>query len=1059
MAPKKKKGGKKRRKIDEKVAEKLQSKLKAACIDTAPAKFFKKFDKDKSGDMNAKELSKMIRVSLKISEKELSEADVKALIDALDDDGSGSLSLDELADFVEHGTATFYADHAATEAADAGKRTTKWGAKDEPDEMKKLRRATAAKERKKKTLDEAEMAHFQMKLQAATFGHSPQELFKSFDKSGDGLLNAEELTHLIRVELRIRADPEHAHKHHKWGERAEECEAAKEDRKARLAKKARPDFDPDEMKKLQGRLQAATYGDDPLHIFRKFDATGDGVLDVPELTKMIRLELKISGSELPDDLIVAFVRAIDDDGSMTLSIDLCANQIFNPTSISLVDLHTGIDELADFVQYGMDTFYADHEETEAKSQAGGHKKGLGWGERAANPACMTVDPGPGDDEASHVSGLSHEGSSLATADNPHALEKTAARIHDDDGGPAGAPAAALSADDLEREIRETEERLRRLKAAKAARARVTTKQIYRPNPKPDSPHALFVDELLDDPLLRLDDCGLEPALRAFRASIVAEAPNNVATATALLKLGNLLRDVAEGREYTLNKATDAHRRALSLVATALSKEHSATLAIRFALADTLLLLKDSKGARAQYQAVLAVQSKQFPPPKTIGRTKERLAKLAEAGLYTLTAITMSDAIATAPLAETSNAPAPGPETVVVKKVKASTTESSPTKTRRRPRRSPWTRRPPAEAPKPEEPKAEAPKPEEAKPEEPEAAPAAPEKAAEEPVVEKAAEPEAVKEVVTEAVKEVAEPAAAEPAAEKAAEPVEPEEPKVAEPAAAAAEPAKEEPAKEEPAKAESSREAPRACVRWVELDPHATLGAVRVAFAGRKLHALAEELLTRPDGDAYASVERAPGGWTLWSAPLPLPRPGRRVLFAAACSRDLVITALRVEDEDVRPPSPIPAPRSRPVPLGAGVADDAPADDLRQRLLDDDPRDRESSADSGSPRLRFRDPHEAAPWRLSESRAAAGVGPGDLRRLQRADALLHSYVMLARLRHEDDYNRVNVTGVFGMNFDYLPIEHLPWAFASFCIGSFALVLVAMVLPDDDMPDDNKPHVV
>ena len=404
-------------------------------------------------------------------------------------------------------------------------------------------------------------------------------------------------------------------------------------------------------------------------------------------------------------------------------------------------------------------------------------------------------------------------------------------------------------------------------------------------------------------------------------------------------------------------------------------------------------------------------------------------------------------------------------------------------------------------------------------------------------------------------------------------------------------------------------ETPRTCVRWVELDPHATLGAVRVAFAGRKLHALAEELLTRPDGDAYASVERAPGGWTLWSAPLPLPRPGRRVLFAAACSRDLVITALRVEDEDVRPPSPIPAPRSRRCRWAADVADDAPAADLRRRLLDADPRDRESSADSGSPRLRFRDPHEAAPWRLSESRADDGfealvqcvrsrlalggddrariarlggavvccrlvegalddardafgaldaaasrlaqvvsddrsgwrqrrvrfnytvrslldagqhrtqisrlrdyyeqvhaaakaacaatkdddelapwtrrlalLAQGDLRRLQRADALLHSYVMLARLRHEDDYNRVNVclaliatiflpltfvTGVFGMNFDYLPIEHLPWAFASFCIGSFALVLVAMcgfwwrgwlnvaaVLPDDD-----KPHVV
>lgn len=56
---------------------------------------------------------------------------------------------------------------------------------------------------------------------------------------------------------------------------------------------------------------------------------------------------------------------------------------------------------------------------------------------------------------------------------------------------------------------------------------------------------------------------------------------------------------------------------------------------------------------------------------------------------------MSDAIATAPLAETSNAPAPGPETVVVKKVKTSTTESSPTKVEAVP------------APKSEEPAAEA----------------------------------------------------------------------------------------------------------------------------------------------------------------------------------------------------------------------------------------------------------------------------------------------------------------------------------------------------------------
>ena len=97
------------------------------------------------------------------------------------------------------------------------------------------------------------------------------------------------------------------------------------------------------MRKLQGRLQAATFGNEPLAVFKKFDATGDGLLDAEELTRMIRRELKISSDEIGDDLVVAFVRAIDDDGSMTVSLA----------------------ELADFVQYGMATFYADAEQTAA----------------------------------------------------------------------------------------------------------------------------------------------------------------------------------------------------------------------------------------------------------------------------------------------------------------------------------------------------------------------------------------------------------------------------------------------------------------------------------------------------------------------------------------------------------------------------------------------------------------------------------------------------------------------------------------------------------------------
>ena len=51
----------------------------------------------------------MIRVGLKISKIDISDEDIDALIVALDDDGGGTLSIDEPADFVERGSATFHA--------------------------------------------------------------------------------------------------------------------------------------------------------------------------------------------------------------------------------------------------------------------------------------------------------------------------------------------------------------------------------------------------------------------------------------------------------------------------------------------------------------------------------------------------------------------------------------------------------------------------------------------------------------------------------------------------------------------------------------------------------------------------------------------------------------------------------------------------------------------------------------------------------------------------------------------------------------------------------------
>ncbi|KAH8044584.1 hypothetical protein JL721_12794 [Aureococcus anophagefferens] len=396
-APKKRK----KKQISEEVALKLQQKLKAACLNDSPQKFFRKFDKDKSGDMDAAELTRMIRVSLKLGKDQLTDNEIKALIDALDDDGSGSLSLEELGDFVERGSKTFYSD---AKAGDDGEKVAKWGAKaEEPEELKKLKRAKKKSRKKRPSFNEAVMRRFQMKLQAAVFGASPAEFFAKFDLSdgdidafvkavdddGTGSLSLAELGDFVehgatRGGKRARrtktffADAATAEalsqatsddssvgsrstvKSLKWGERAEEAEAAKEARKTRLAKKRRPDFDPEVMRKLQGRLQAATFGKEPLEVFKAFDKSGDNVLDLAELTRMIRVELRISGDEIPDDVIAAFVRAVDDDGDATVSLE----------------------ELADFVQYGMATFYADHAQSAENAPQRARGKSMAWGERA-----------------------------------------------------------------------------------------------------------------------------------------------------------------------------------------------------------------------------------------------------------------------------------------------------------------------------------------------------------------------------------------------------------------------------------------------------------------------------------------------------------------------------------------------------------------------------------------------------------------------------------------------------------------------------------------------------
>ena len=69
----------------------------------AQRKFFAKHDKSGDGEFDFRELKLFLRGELGLSEEEVTDSEIHALAKQLDDDGSGSLSIDELLDFVENG--------------------------------------------------------------------------------------------------------------------------------------------------------------------------------------------------------------------------------------------------------------------------------------------------------------------------------------------------------------------------------------------------------------------------------------------------------------------------------------------------------------------------------------------------------------------------------------------------------------------------------------------------------------------------------------------------------------------------------------------------------------------------------------------------------------------------------------------------------------------------------------------------------------------------------------------------------------------------------------------
>ena len=86
--------------LDMKTQDKLRKALRAKCGSRPDERFFRKYDRDRSGELSVQEVEEMCRTGLKITKREASPADVRALVAAMDADGSGTLALAELAAFV-----------------------------------------------------------------------------------------------------------------------------------------------------------------------------------------------------------------------------------------------------------------------------------------------------------------------------------------------------------------------------------------------------------------------------------------------------------------------------------------------------------------------------------------------------------------------------------------------------------------------------------------------------------------------------------------------------------------------------------------------------------------------------------------------------------------------------------------------------------------------------------------------------------------------------------------------------------------------------------------------
>lgn len=114
-APEEQQPKKQYKKIEDALARRVQWLLKSSMVGTTFEKVFGRFDKNRDGVLTFDEFRRVLRVILRIQSDTLTEDEVTAFMAGLDNDHSGTLDMNELADFLNHGSAALFAEARESE--------------------------------------------------------------------------------------------------------------------------------------------------------------------------------------------------------------------------------------------------------------------------------------------------------------------------------------------------------------------------------------------------------------------------------------------------------------------------------------------------------------------------------------------------------------------------------------------------------------------------------------------------------------------------------------------------------------------------------------------------------------------------------------------------------------------------------------------------------------------------------------------------------------------------------------------------------------------------------